>query len=114
MTAYAAAQAYVNDPNTKKRREINEQMMDLAKTHIAMSGDETLLPGEHVVWTHKRMWPKLEKLKAEFDSIPNEPTATPKRAKGVGDKFLQELADDFKISKRMVKSCINEFAKKIF
>ena len=39
MTAYAAAQAYVRDPNTIKRREIDKQMRDLAKTHIAMPGD---------------------------------------------------------------------------
>jgi hypothetical protein len=106
MTVYAAAQAYVRDPNTKTRREINKQMRDLAKTHIAMPGDERELldPEQDVVWTdsHKPIWPKLEKLKAEFDSISNKSAATPKRAKGVREIFLQEIAEKWNISKRTV------------
>ena len=116
MKAYAAAQAYVRDQNTIKWRDKDKQMRDLAKTHIAIPGDERELldPEEDVVWPHKRISPKLAKLKAERDSIPpHEPAATPKRAKGVRDGFLRDIAEEFKISKRMVKSCINEF-KNIF
>jgi hypothetical protein len=116
-TAYAAAQAFRRDPNTKERRAINKQMRDVAKTHIAMPGDERELldPEEDVVWTdsHKPIWPKLEKLKAEFDSISNESPTTPKRAKGVRERFLQEIADKFKISEQTVVRCIREF-KNIF
>jgi hypothetical protein len=87
MQIYAAAQAHVRDPNIIKRRDIYKQMREVAGTHIAMPGDENLLldPEEDVIWAHKhkQMWPKIERLKAEFDSISNKSAAvTPKRAKG--------------------------------
>jgi hypothetical protein len=105
MTAYAAAQAYVRDPNTINRREIYKQMRDMAKTHKAMPGDgKDLLPEEDVIWAHPRIRPKIDKLKAKHDGIPNEPVATPRRAKGkaVRDSFLQELAEKWNISTRTV------------
>ena len=114
-TAYAAAQAHVRGPNIRERRAIDAQMRDLAKKHMAMPGDDLggSLPEEDVIWTHKQVRPEMEKLQAKLDRIPNKSAATPRRAKGPRDRFLQEIAKEFKISERMVKSCINEF-KNIF
>jgi hypothetical protein len=90
---YAATQAYARDPNTIKRREIDEQMRVLAKKYMAVSGDPASLldPEEDVVWTdsHKPLWPKLEKLKAMRDDIPKS-AATPFGPPGGCEKAFSE------------------------
>jgi hypothetical protein len=116
--AYAAAQAYVRDPNTIKQQEINEQMRKVAKTHIAVPGNPALLldPEEDVVWTdNKRIRPKIDKLQAEFDSVPNKSAAAPKRAKGKGvrDSFIQEIAEKWKISTRTVDRLIKAYNRRL-
>jgi hypothetical protein len=115
MTAYAAAQAYVRDPNTIERRKLNEQMRDLAKTHMAVPGDENLLldPEEDVVWVHPRIRPTIDKLMADFDSLSNESITTPKRAKGPRKLFLRELAKKWKISTRTVERLIVAYNRRL-
>ena len=112
MTAYAATQAHVR--GLRKRRDIDEQMRKLAGKHIVVRGDDPndSLPEEDLIWFHEQVRPEMEKLQAKLDSISNKSATTPRRAKGVRNSFLQEIADELKISKRRVKSCIDEFVKK--
>jgi hypothetical protein len=111
MTAYAAAQAHVRDKNIKARRDIDKQMRDLAKTHMAVPGDGKDLFfqeeedwAEDGIWTHEQVRPEMEKLQAKLDRIDNKSATTPKRAKGKGvrDNFLQEIAKKWNISTRTV------------
>jgi hypothetical protein len=113
MKVWAATQAHVRDPNIIKRRVIDEQMRVLAKTHIAMPGGDPaslLDPEEDVIWVHKQVRAEMEKLQAELKDIPNKSAAAPKKwAKGARESFLRELMDKFKISRRLVIYCINNF-----
>jgi hypothetical protein len=110
MQAYAAAQAHARDSNIKERREINNEMRDKAAKHKVAPGDAPgdSLPGEDVIWAHKHVLPEIKKLQAKLDSIPNKSAATPRRAKGPRERFLQELANEWKISTQTVVRCISE------
>jgi hypothetical protein len=77
-----------------------------------MPGDDLgdSLPEEDVIWTHKQVRPEMEKLQAELKDIPNKSATIPKKwAKGARETFLRELAEEFKISRRLVVYCINNF-----
>src|SRR4030081_2625553 len=67
MEVWTATQAHVRDPNIKKRREIDKQMRKLAKTHMAVPGDDggASFFKEDVIWFHKQVRAEMEKLQAE-------------------------------------------------
>jgi len=78
--AWATANAMSRDPNLRKRREHDKEMRTLAETHAVPAEART---DDSVIWYHRRLHPRMEKLQAKIDRLPNKLSKPPKqRAKG--------------------------------
>jgi hypothetical protein len=50
----------------------------------------------------------MQKLQAEIDRLPNQPSGAMRRPRGRRNRIIKELAEEYGISKRMVVRCIYE------
>jgi hypothetical protein len=106
MTAWSLAQARTRNPNVQKRRQLDAEMREVAKTFALPDAPRD----EDLIHYHLRLGARMDKLQREIDSTPDHrPPAKLRRAKGPRDRIVEDLAEEYGVSQRMVIRCINEF-----
>jgi hypothetical protein len=119
MQAWAAAQAMQRDSKRRKRIAILEKVVELAEKHPPLSfsrheereGEIYFYGGaSHLFKPLQAKLNKLDKDKRAENPLPQPKVTFPlQRARGPRKRFIKELAEEYKVSTRMVARCISEF-----
>lgn len=103
MTAWAGAVAMGRSSNLQKRRQLDAEMRRLAQTHKVHQRDEEMIE------YHRQLRSQMERCQAKIDALPNHPTALIRRPKGMRARFIRELADEYRVSERVIADCLRGF-----
>jgi hypothetical protein len=118
MQAWAAARQMGRDPKRRKRIAILEKVVELAEEHPPLSfSQHEKREGEiyfygrasHLFKPLQAKLNKLDKDKRAENPLPQPKVTFPlQRARGPRNRFIKELAEKWKVSRRTVVSCIDE------
>jgi hypothetical protein len=105
MGAWAAARLFGRDQNIQKRRALDANMRKLAAKFKVADTDQD---DGGIRYLAGSLRSEMQKLQAEIDRLPNQPSGAMRRPRGRRNRIIKELAEEYGISKRMVVRCIYE------